>query len=82
LDAPPNMTADGTQHYGLLSTWNGSTTMTTAGTADTTCGNWQSSTSASTVLLGVAGDTLASHFFGTTTHADCTAIAYLTCLQE
>jgi hypothetical protein len=82
LDAPPNMTANGAQRFDNQTTWSGARTMTTVGTSDTTCINWQSSTSTTFgSFLGAAGDSDASLFFGGV-GGDCTVSARLVCLQE
>lgn len=81
LETAPNTNAKGNTRYGSTTTWTGAATLTTPGTASTTCGNWTATTSTGTG--GRAGDTAISTWFGRDASGACTSTARkLICLQE
>jgi len=85
IDAPPNQTADGANYmtYPPIP-WTGASTLTSAGTATSTCQNWTSNSSLDRGYGGSTSSTnIASWLFSFSIQCDTTnPSTALTCLQD
>jgi len=86
LNSPINQTADGLEYFGGYGVWGGAIDPTTAGTSETTCNNWASSSGANTGVGGRAASTAQQRFFafesGVNSNACNASWLHLYCLQE
>lgn len=86
LNSPINQTADGLEYFGGYGVWGGAIDPTTAGTSETTCNNWTSSSGANTGVGGRAASTAQQRFFafesGVNSNACNASWLHLYCLQE
>jgi hypothetical protein len=79
LDTAINQTADG-QYVGNYGVWGGAQYPNEAGTQETTCNNWASSSNTNNGRYGVAGYTYQLYSFGLFS-STCDATNILRCLQ-
>jgi hypothetical protein len=86
LNSPINQSADGLEYFGNNGVWSGATDPATAGTSETTCNNWASSSGANTGVGGRAASTAQQRFFafesGVNSNACNASWLHLYCLQE
>jgi len=81
LDSAIHQSADGLLYLSDYGIWTGAWSRTAAGTVNTTCNNWTSSSDANMAVYGTAGYT--SRMFFTRTTQSCAATwLRLYCLQE
>jgi hypothetical protein len=81
FDSAPNLSADGATNYGNYAYWSGGS-LTSAGSATTTCNSWTDGTTGGTGTYGTAGVTLLSMFLGSSPLACNATYAIITCLQQ
>jgi len=81
LDSAINLSADGLQYLGYDVVWSGALNPTEAGTSDTTCDNWTSSSIGDTAANGISCFTYQGKFFGNY-YGSCNTPYHLYCLQE
>jgi hypothetical protein len=80
LNTSINQSADGLSYFGFEAAWGGASDPATAGTPETTCTNW-TSTSDGGCWMGFAGFTYQQSSFAYTT-GPCSMAIRLYCLQE
>lgn len=80
FDASPNLSVDGSMTFGNSADWAGATSLTTAGTAVSTCNNWGSTTASA--WTGNANRNQISLFFGSSLVQCNNPSVPITCLQE
>lgn len=81
LDSAIHQSADGLLYLSGYGIWTGASSRTAAGTANTTCNNWTSSSEANMAIYGTAGYT-SRIFFARTTRSCAATYFRLYCLQE
>jgi len=81
LDSAINLSADGLQYFGYDVVWNGAWIPIEAGTSDTTCNNWTSSSPDDTAANGISCFTYQGKFFANY-YGRCNTPYHLYCLQE
>ena len=86
LNSPINQSGDGLEYFGAYGAWGGAIDPTTAGTSQTTCNNWASSSGANTGVGGRSASTAQQRFFafesGVNSNACNASWLHLYCLQE
>jgi hypothetical protein len=79
-DTAPGLSADGSQYFGSLPVWGGASSLTSSGTAPSTCSNWTSSVGNGTG--GLAGQSSVQMLLASTSYACSSTIAHLICFQQ
>jgi hypothetical protein len=80
LDTGANVSADGATSYGNYIHWGGAASMTTAGTAASTCNNWTDTSMMA--MRGTSGTSWLSQLWTTTTYQCNFGSGTITCLQQ
>lgn len=80
FDTGPNVSADGLVHYGNYVAWGGAATLTSAGTAASTCDDWTNPSG--TAMGGVAGTSTVALFFSANASACSFGGGLVTCMEE
>jgi hypothetical protein len=82
LDTAIAQSADGLQYFGGYDVWTGASDPTAAGTTETTCNNWASSSDTSYAMTGMSGSTYKGYFFTNSSNQCSVTWRRLYCLQE